>query len=55
MFFHLKYFLWKGPLTVKDRKIIIDQILGYISCCTEIHAHLRDFFAKTPKMNKFNG
>ena len=39
-FSHLKSFLWKGPLTVKVRKKIIDQILGYI--------------AETPEINKFN-
>ena len=40
-FFHLKSFLWKGPLTVKVRKKFIDQILGYI----EIRAHLGHLFA----------
>ena len=35
-FFCLKYFIWKGPLTVKIRKKLIDQILGYISFCFEI-------------------
>ena len=50
IFFHLKSFLWKGPLTVKVRKKIIDQILGYISFCIEIHIHLGHLFAKTPEM-----
>ena len=44
-FFHLKSFLWKGPLTVKVRKKIINQILGYISFCSEIRAHLGHLFA----------
>ena len=39
IFFHLKSFLWKGPLTVKVRKKIIHQIFGYISFCTEICVH----------------
>ena len=43
--FHLKCFLWKGLLTVKVRKKIIDQILGYISFCFEICAHLSHLFA----------
>ena len=33
--FHLKIFLWKGPLTVKVRKKFIDEILSYISFCFE--------------------
>ena len=45
IFFHLKSFLWKGPSTVKVRKKIIDQILGYISFCFEIRAHLGHRFA----------
>ena len=53
-FYHLKSFLWKGPLTVKVRKKIIDQILGYISFCIEIHGHLGHLFAQTPEINKFN-
>ena len=53
-FFHLKSFLWKGPLTVKVRKKIIDQILGYISFCIEIRAYLGNLFARTPEINKFN-
>ena len=40
IYFHLKPFLWKGPLTVKVRKKIIDQNLGYINFCIEIRAHL---------------
>ena len=44
-FFHLKSFLWKGPLTVKVREKIMDQILGYVSFCTEIRAHLGHPFA----------
>ena len=55
IFFHLKHFLWKGPLTVKVRKKKIDQIWGYISFCIEILANLGHLFAKTPKINKFNG
>ena len=51
IFFHLKYFLWKGPLRVKIRKKIIDQILGYISFYFEICAHLGHLFAK---INMFN-
>ena len=43
-FFHLKSFLWKGPLTVKVRKKFIDQILSYISFCFEIRAHLGHLF-----------
>ena len=43
-FFYLKSFLWKGPLTVKVRKKIIDQILGYISFCSEIRAQLGHLF-----------
>ena len=43
--FHLKSFLWKSPLTVKVRKKIISQILGYISFFIEIRAHLGHFFA----------
>ena len=39
-FFHLKSFLLKGPLTVKVRKKFINHILGYISFCIEIRAHL---------------
>ena len=39
-FFHSKFFLWQGPLTVKVRKKIIVQILGYISFCFEKRAHL---------------
>ena len=38
-------FLWKGPLTVKVRKKIINQILGYISFCIKIRAHLGHLFA----------
>ena len=53
-FFHLKSFLWKGPLTVKVRKKFIDQIFGYISFCFEIHAHLGHLFALTPKIIKFD-
>ena len=45
IFFHLKSFLWKAPLTVKVRKRIIDQILGYISFFIEIHAHLGHLLA----------
>ena len=44
-FFHLKSLLWKGPLTVKVRKKMIDQNLGYISFCSEIGAHLGHLFA----------
>ena len=53
-FFHLKSFLWKVLLTVKVRKKIIDEILGYISFCFEIPADLGHLFAKTPKIIKFN-
>ena len=45
IFFHLESFLWKGPLTAKVRKKVIDQILGYISFCIEIRAHLGHLFA----------
>ena len=44
LFFHLKFFLWKGPLTVKVRKKNIDQILGYISFCFEMQSHLGHIF-----------
>ena len=44
-FFSLKIFPVEGPLTVKVRKKIIDQILGYISFCIEIHAHLGHLLA----------
>ena len=54
IFFHLKSFLWKGPLTVKVRKKIIDQILGCISFCIEIRAYLGHLFALTPEINKFD-
>ena len=54
IFFHLKSFLWKGPLTVKDRKKFIDQILSYISFCFEISAHLGHLFVEPPKIIKFN-
>ena len=43
--FHVKPSLWKGPLTVKVEKKIIDQILGYISFCIEKHGHLGHLFA----------
>ena len=43
-FFHLKYFLWKGPLKVRVRKKIINHILGYNSFCFEIRAHLGNIF-----------
>ena len=52
--FHLKSFLWKVPLTVKVRKKIIDQILGYISFCVEIRAYLGHLFAEASEINKFN-
>ena len=45
IFFHLESFLWKRPMTVEVRKKIIDQILGYISFCIEIRAHLGHLFA----------
>ena len=45
IFFHLTSFIWKGPLTVKVRKKTSDQILGYISFCIEIRAHLGHLFA----------
>ena len=45
VFFHLRSFLWKGPQTVKVRKKIIYQILGYISFCFEMRAHLANLFA----------
>ena len=54
IFFHLKPFLRTGPLTVKVRKKIIDQILGYISFCTEIRAQSGHLFAETPEISKFN-
>ena len=38
--FHVKSFLWKGPLAVKVRKNIFDQILGYISFYFEIFPQL---------------
>ena len=41
----VKSFLWKGPPTVKVRKKIIDQMLGHISFCFEIRAHLVRLFA----------
>ena len=44
-FFHLKSFLWKGFLTDKVRKKIIDQILGYISLFPEVRADLGHPFA----------
>ena len=47
IFFDLKSFLWNVPLTVKIRKKIIDQILGYISFCFE-------FCAITPRIIKCN-
>ena len=50
-FFHLKSFLWKGPLTVKVRKKIIDQILGYISFCIEIRAYLGYLLCKKRHKN----
>ena len=40
VFFQLQSFLWEGPLTVKVRKNIIDQILGCISLYIEMRAHL---------------
>ena len=40
IFFSVKILPMKGSLTVKVRKKIIDQILGYISFCFEIRAHL---------------
>ena len=55
LFFPLNSFLWKGLLTVKVRKKIIDQILGYISFCFEAPAHLDHLFAWTPKIIEFNG
>ena len=45
IFFRLKSFLWKCPLTGKVRKKFIDQILSYISFCFEIRAHLGHLFA----------
>ena len=45
VFLNLKSFLWKGPLTVKVRKKIIYQILGYIIFRIEILAHLGHLFA----------
>ena len=48
-FFHLRSFLWKEPMTVKVRKTIIDQNLGYISFCFEVRAHLDHLFAKLLK------
>ena len=53
-FFHLKSFLWKGPLRVKVRKKIIDQVLGYSTFCIETRAHFGHLFAETPEINKFN-
>ena len=44
IFFHLKSFLWKSPLTVKVWKKFIDQILSYITFCFEIYAHLGHLF-----------
>ena len=38
IFFNLKSFLLKCPLTVKIRKKIVDQILGYINFCLKICA-----------------
>ena len=43
--FHLKSFLWKGPLRAKIRKRIINQILDYISFYFEIRTHLGHLFA----------
>ena len=53
-FFHLKYFLWKGPLTVKIRKKFINQTLGCINFYVEMRAHIGHIFAETPKIIKFN-
>ena len=53
-FLRLKSFLWKGHLTVKARKKIIDQILSYSSFCFQIRAHLGHLFAWTRKIIKFN-
>ena len=53
-FFHLKYFLWKGALTVKVRKHHRSDF-GLHQFRIEIRAHLGHLFAKTPKANKFNG
>ena len=44
-FFHLKFFLWKGPLTVKVRKKFIDQVLSCIRFSFEIRAHLGHLLA----------
>ena len=52
--FHLKSFLWKGPLAIKARKKFINQILSFISFSFEIHAHLAHFFGYPPKIIKFN-
>ena len=53
-FFHLKYFLWKGALTVKVRKNHRSDF-GLHQFCIEIRAHLGHLFAKTPIANKIDG
>ena len=45
IFFHLKYFLWKGPLTVEVRKKFIDQILSYISFCFQNTCFVNNFLS----------
>ena len=47
IFSQLKSFLWKGPLTVKVKKI-----WGSISFCFEIHAHLGYLISQTPEIIK---
>ena len=41
-------------MTVKVRKNIINQILGYINFCFEMRPHLVHLFAEIPKMVKIN-
>ena len=44
-YLHLKSLTWKGPLTDKVRKKLIDQFLGYSSFYFEISAYLGHLFA----------
>ena len=44
VFFHLKFFQWKDPLTAPVCKKFINQIFSYISFCFEIRAHLGHLF-----------
>ena len=53
-FFSLKILPMEGPFDSQSRRKIIDQILGYISFCFEIHTHVDHLFAWNPKIIKFN-